>query len=229
MSQLGVNHPETFSTVYNSDFSSMVSMTKDYNNDKEFVVKPFGGARGIGQVLLKKEDLYAFQEDCHSESISTEDLREKYSVPNCSEQNCVEDNYFRDCTKSDTVLLQRKVDIKKEWRVIYFYNDTPMIIERKVPEEGWQSNSSITGEGNQVQFLSLERGIADEIKTISTLIGSKLNVPFLSMDFYMDSFDNIGVLEFQMEMGYKFVNKFQFQHKIVRAVQNMIKDKYEKA
>ena len=230
MKKLGINHPPTFSTVYNSDSSSMISMICDYSNSHEFVVKPFGGARGIGQSVVNKQDLYGFFEDCHG-NMDTTDLREKYNVSNCSEQNCVEENYFRDCAKSNTSMLQEKINIEKEWRVIYFYNETPIIIERKVPETvtEWQSNASVTGEGKQVFIEDMDPYLGNEIIELSTKIASILNTPFLSMDFYLGTDDKLGVLEFQMEMGYRYVNKFQLQHKIVSSVKDMIKDKYEKA
>ena len=121
-------------------------------------------------------------------------------------------------------IIQKYLDIKQEYRYLYFHGEEPIIIERKRGENQWQANSCVTGIGNYIEDASTIPKI-DEINDKITKLANHLNTPFLSVDVYIDADGNFGIFEFQMEFGIVHVPHEILINRINDSVQNLLHEK----
>lgn len=227
---LGVNVPKTYKQVHPIDKEhltySIFKFLEEYYENDEFVLKSENGARGIGQMIVKKNQIYDLYQNITRGNINNEYLSNNFKLG--ESKNFHDDSemgFLRNSILDLDFSIMKKLSLKKEWRYIYVYGNDPIIVERKVSDAGnWQANVSVTGKGNQVIFND-----ADEehlyMREKANLIAEKLNVPFLSIDFYMDNQDRIGIFEFQMQMGFKKVDKTDLTKNIVKGFKEFINDK----
>lgn len=226
---LGINVPKSFKQIHPTDKEylswTIFKLLDSYREDDKFVLKSENGARGIGQMVIEKNQIYDLYQNIALGKIDNNYLIENFILgENENFRDDTEINFLRDSILDLDFSILELINIQREWRYIYMYGLDPIIIERSVNNDNWQANVSVTGKGNQVPFSDIKEEHL-YMKQNANLIANKLNVPFLSIDFYMDDNDKIGIFEFQMQMGFKKVNKSDISEKIVYSVKKFIEDK----
>lgn len=118
-------------------------------------------------------------------------------------------------------IVTEKINVKREFRVLYFYQEEPIVIERYVDPTGeqWQANSCIN-EGKNVSEVDFTE-IDPELLTKIAAMASYLKAPFLSIDVYLDHDNNWGVFEFQSEFGFTYVPHSKLNRRLKDSVKNM--------
>ena len=276
LKKLNINTPDTFfdklypkSSNFLTDFK-IVSLLDKLDYEDKIILKMNNGARGLGQMMCTKKELYRFALDgfpyeklteCTTNNTDSKyfdskkqssysNLKKAYTNKSYSgdvdagyddtvykEKTCytktdnttnesydikvnglthVKDSMYNDC------IIQCYINVKEEYRYLYFYGESPIIIKRKKTDNNWQANSCITGFG-EIISLNENKNIFNFIPKIEELC-NYLNVPFLSIDLYIDKNDNVGIFEFQMEFGIQKVPHSELIRKICDSVNNKIND-----
>ena len=127
-----------------------------------------------------------------------------------------DDNLINTLYNGDFI-VQKFVEVSEEYRLLYFYNQEPIVIERKLNDTGWQANSCITGYRKEVKKYFIPTEIYDKIDKMAI----KLKIPFLSLDVYKDKDDNWGVFEFQSEFGFQEIESNKLYEKLNGSVKEM--------
>ena len=222
--RLGINTPDTFKYVLDSNVGSrhdlLYKLIDDVPDDEKIIIKAENGARGVGQALLTKDELYKLTDLCYDEKITTDGIISMFEIgAKDSFRNDGEKEFFRSIIKDAEFIIQRRVDMDAEWRFIYFYGCDPILIKRDV--SNWQSNTSITGKGD-TELYDPENKDHNQMLSIARSLGKELNSPILSIDFYKDKEGNIGLFEYQMQMGYAKVPKNKLVKNTVDAIHKYI-------
>lgn len=194
-------------------------LLKDINEDTHLVLKPHFGAKGIGQVRIIKGDIYNKLYD-----LQKEDSDESKAVVSENDNNLREPGYMSQNLRGDTYCIQKfEKGIQQEYRVILFYGVDPIIIQRKIGTNSWQSNNGAKPDNSSVyitETLDNLFGKANKIKLYEFFYN--LNTPFLSVDIYIDKDGNMGIMEFQMEFGYSNCPSNILLDRMSSSVLNMI-------
>lgn len=223
---LEIPHAKFYKTyTEDSEVSKLYPLLDEYEEDDLLMIKHERGARGIGQVLLSKTDIYAFI-DCMDRDKDI--FNEKYNwkiggLQETQEQKDEVLDFLSNSLDNGCFHIEEYIQIKEEYRVLYFYNQEPLITKRELSTNGWQSNSCISGGGVIVDYNSLSKDLKNNILNYSTMIAANVNAPVLALDFYIDEHDTVGVLEFQMEYAYRVVNKTEMYKRTKQAFKEFIK------
>lgn len=208
------------------------SILKDYEPDTKFVCKPNNGARGLGGCLLNIDEIYDIVEDSLNTSITDLEFVEKYNIGGSFHYKDSELNFIRESYQKHDFVIQEKLEIKKEFRVIYGFDCEPIIYERKIDHsKSWQSNTSIVGKGslynssptNWEDHSYIQKAFENEIKSIGEKMFTRFNTPFFCADVYITNGNSIGVLEFQMNMGYQDIPKSKLVDLVQNGTTNLLK------
>lgn len=127
-------------------------------------------------------------------------------------------------------IIQKYIKNRIEWRMLWFYENDPIIILRNRDKDAWQANacnnskdSSIYNKDAIIQFKELV-----DLNKLNKVF-NKLNTPFLSVDVYYDLTHNkFGIFEFQMEFGYTQTKNIPYdliQQNIVDSTYKLIQTK----
>lgn len=225
-SNLKINTPDTYKIALDDNIKNrndiLYKLIDEIKDSDNFIIKAENGARGIGQVLLTKDEMYKLVDLCYQDNVSTDSIYNMFNIGgNTSFRDNNEREFLRTIIKNSEFLIQRKVEMTSEWRFIYFYKESPIIIKRDI--SNWQANTTITGKGEYEQY-NMNNKDHITMKEISSKLCNKLNAPFLSIDFYKDINGKIGIFEYQMQMGYAKVPKNELVKKTINSVKYYIKD-----
>lgn len=227
--RMKIEHPITYihnimDINSNTREDSLYLLLKDIPSEEKVVLKALNGARGIGQVLLTKDEIYKLITMCSNGTdidliLKTFEVGAKDSIAEHEKE------FLRNIIRSGDFIIQKRVNTSAEWRYVYYHGQEPMLVERNVTEK-WQANTSVTGKGTN---LKLDRNIPEhkEMEEIANKLARDLNVPFLSIDFYKDSdTGKIGCFEQQMQHGYAIMDKSEIVINTVNSVKSYINEHF---
>ena len=232
LNELEIETPNTITTLKSEGRRNDIiyALLKDKRYGEKFVCKPENGARGIGGILLNVDEIYSIIEDAKNEDISNDEFFEKWKVGGAF-HSPLEYDFVRDSFKKHDFIIQEKKDIKKEFRVIYGYDCTPIVYERKIDStKSWQSNTSIIGKGTLYEgeeWPDVNHYIKNMFDNKISLFGekmfSKFRTPFFCADVYLTTGNEVGILEFQMNMGYQEIPKTKLVELVQNGTTNLLK------
>jgi glutathione synthase/RimK-type ligase-like ATP-grasp enzyme len=219
--KLSIHTPHTyFCDNINMDIINMLLSKID--DDTNVIIKDVNGARGIGQVLIKKSRIYKLYNDIYADTdVDIKKLFKKYKIGGAF-RNEHEVKYIVNTIKNGSFIIQEVVDKKAEWRYVYCYKNKPIIIKRCTTKT-WQSNISVTGKHKNISHKKSKK--IDKMNEIAETLSEYLNSPYLSIDFYEDKNGNIGVFEVQMNLGYDSLPKKTFVNLVISSTEKWINDK----
>lgn len=234
MNVAGINMPDTWFSEYIANCNDIVSLMKDVQDNEKVIIKYSLGARGVGQILLKKRELIdlfdsdgdvlnrLFDEmplaECKVISIdqpAVETIPTKHTIqPHLSE---IERQLLKfknikinkhDCLLSaikrrNDIIIQRYIPNRIEWRMLWFYDQFPIVVRRNVDDGSWQANAcnNSSGSSTVVKMREIKEYGIDYDKLDKFFRG--MNTPFMSVDIYYDKdTEQWGLFEFQMEFGW---------------------------
>lgn len=101
------------------------------------------------------------------------------------------------------LIIQEYIPNRVEWRMLWFYDQFPIVVRRNIDDGTWQANACNNSSGSS--FVTNMREIKDygvDYDKIDEFCRG-LNVPFLSIDIYFDQDTrDWGLFEFQPEFGW---------------------------
>ena len=226
-----INIPPTFCINLESQ-NDFIVVLKDYKDDDLFVIKIEQGAKGLGQALLTKTELiylfelsneeldYVFKE-IESVKVCDYELRnnEDYIKENTYDKNKMIDNkaikkisnikwnihnnLLLSLKYRDNFIIQKYIPNRLEYRMLWFYDNEPIIIKRDMDENVWQANACNNSDDSS-KYLDRYDMVPffNDLEQINSVF-NLLNTPFLSVDIYFDIDKNEwGIFEFQTEFGW---------------------------
>ena len=174
------------------------TMLHHISNDDYIILKPYLGAKGIGQIMMRKGEIYDKLYKIMEGDKQTVDEAKKDN-----DNNKEHKNYMQEQINGGSYCIQIfERNIEKEYRILYFFGNEPIIMER-LKGKSWQSNMGAKPDnkvkyiGNEIQELLGSKNA----KTVDELFNN-LHTPFLSIDVYVNRDGERGIMEFQMEFGY---------------------------
>ena len=212
--------------------NNLLSVLCELEDYDKIVVKMCQGARGLGQMLTCKKDLinlmcepipnakyindYEIEDKEKPKEIPPIDT-EKYKLGNGGWCHHLKD---RLCSATDFI-VQKYEEVVEEYRLLFFYGEEPIAIQREVGKNGnWQANSCITGFSKEVDYNIIDEDLLNKINDL----GLYIKTPFMSTDVYKTKEGVWGIFEFQMEFGFKDVPPT----KLCKKMNNSIKNLYNK-
>lgn len=236
MRSLDINTPETYFIAdigqdrrnRVTDFS-LAELLADVPNDTQLIAKINDGARGVGQLYIKKDELLKYALNGFSfKDRKGEDEREMWKAASDYEAPVMpagievnSHSYILPTLSSGNYIIQKYVDAKTEYRFLYFYGEEPIVIKRAKRECEWQANSCITGQGVHITNTNDMPNFSVINQKIGEL-AKYLNAPFLSADVYIDKDGNFGLFEFQMEFGIMYVPHDLMIDRINKSIHNIL-------
>ena len=220
--KLGINTPATYKIALDNTgtgrFDSYYTLMEDIPNDEKFIIKAEHGARGIGQVLVNKDEMYKLVDMCNNENSTMDQIIELFDVgAKDSFKGDHEKDFLKTTIRNAQFIIQRRVELEAEWRYVYFYGQEPMIVRRSV-DGTWQANTSVTGKGDN-ELFSLQNPDHKVMREMAAKLAEDLHAPFLSIDFYKEkNTGKIGCFEQQMQFGYAKMPKNELVQSAIQAV-----------
>ena len=222
LKHLGILTPGTYADT-NSNNVFNQAILSDINDNVYLYLKSNLGARGLGQTIVTRQSLEELVDIVHDKSLPNESviktIESKFLVGGDESKNSYYRDYLMTTIRDGHYHFNIGLDIMEEYRVIGLYGLDPIIIKRDVDKFQWQANSGITRNG---QYVTTTGQYDEEIKDIINKLLEYNKTPWLSVDIFVDSSGNVGVFEFQMEMGYKYVPKKKLTTSVRKAVYNYI-------
>lgn len=225
LNKLGIKHPKTFKNIINASLDDrdnlMMVMLDKYDDNDNLLLKINEGARGLGQIIINKQSYYELIEFIRKNNDYLKIfkfIKDNYDIGS-NEYNEIEKERFIEALINRDYVIQEFKNILSEWRLISFYGEEPIIINRNRDENSWQSKTTNDGtvvNNSEFQYFEYFNQIANKLM-------EKLNTPWLSIDIYLDDNGDVGVIEFQMQMGYNKAPKKLLVDKINKSVKNIIK------
>jgi hypothetical protein len=204
------------------------SILSNVNDDVPLFLKSNLGARGLGQTIVNRNTLEELTDTVYNNDIPKQEqiqsVEDKYMVggDKISKEGTHRD-YLVNTIKNGNYHFNIAQEVKEEYRIIGLYGMNPIIIKRHIEPYQWQANSGITQSGEYIKdsyYTDVFRGISDKLLDYN-------KTPWLSIDIYVTKSGEIGVFEFQMEMGYRYVPKKLLTNKVRVAVFKYIKKKFK--
>lgn len=213
-----IKTPETF---YNKKTFKPFNNINEFDSFcelKEFVVKPICGARGLG---VKKVDRKQYKEMIEYPHKNVQTVFKKELELQREFDSDIEETYIQDQFNSGNIIIQKEIDVNREFRLICFPNDS-LIYERKKGENQFLGNLS-----HGSTPIPFEEAYLNELDSfILTKIRKMMKdykYPWLSVDLYVDEVYNVGVFEFQMEFAYEGFQPKDVRNKMEAALKTFIK------
>lgn len=212
-----INHPKTY---YDKDgmypFTDIQTFDS-FCDEKEFVVKPLSGARGIGVKTMSRSDYKKCLERPKKEvsevfAKEIEVMRNEDDVP----YNYIEDSFM------EGMLVQEKINVTHEFRAILFQPNNHLIYER-VKNDG-QFIGNLTHGSKPRKVNEEHESILLPIITQLRGLMNELKYPWLSVDLYLDDNGNVGVFEYQMEFAYEGFEPGEVKNNMVQSIKHYIKN-----
>jgi glutathione synthase/RimK-type ligase-like ATP-grasp enzyme len=206
MERLNIEHPKSYFNRKKLEPFKTIEEFDSYVDMDEFVVKPVLGARGIGVKKINRAKYKSCIENIRSVD---EVFREEKEFLMNNDDLSHSQSYIEDSFKCG-MLVQEPIDVKREFRVLYFKPNTVLVYERVRKPGQFCGNLTHGSEPTKVDLDTLNRYITPFHPKFNLLL-DELKYPWLSIDLYVDQNDNVGVFEFQMEFAYA-----GFDHREVR-------------
>lgn len=238
LSKYNINHPITFKTLNNGDsINRLANLLVDIDDETMLYIKYEQGARGLGQMRMTKKQLLLFVDeesnlrskllselesnDKHKEDKLTYDEQYQYCEPIVNKETTKDNSYESYKNKIGEFkvnggnyinlknsIIQVETPIIEEYRMLWFFNEKPIIIKRDKTISDWQSNACNNSLGSSrvlssdlYNTLYNDPKFSELLKEINCL-AIDMNTPFLSLDIYKTPENEYGILEFQMEFGW---------------------------
>lgn len=218
LSRFDILTPKTYYDVDTISTFSCYDTFNAYVDLERFCIKPSRGARGVGVKSISKEEFA----DCWcNKELVPEVFNKEMAYAKTQE---VDDYYIKDTFSGNDWVIQDIIDIKREFRLLFFCDGDYLIYERNRKKGEFLGNISVAGKPKEVD-TETERLILDELKPKLLSLMKDVNYPWASTDVYIDNDDNIGIIEFQMEFAYKGFNSVQVRDKLVKSVNYCIENK----
>lgn len=210
-----ITHPKTF---YTNTFECIntIDDLNSYVDLDEFVVKPILGARGVGVKKITRSEF----KDCLTNSINVDKIFHE------------EKEFLRkndDCSSSfinnsiNCMLIQEPIEIKHEFRIIFFQPDNLLGYERvRSSNTEFCGNLSHGSTAKPISDQFMSKYILPQSKYFRNLM-EEFKYPFLSVDLYVDKNDTVGCFEFQMEFAYEGFNHIQVREFMTESLLNNIR------
>lgn len=196
MERLKINHPKSFFNRNMSQPFCTIEEFDSYVDLDEFIVKPTLGARGIG---VKKINRLEYKKCIENKNEVIKVFKEENEY--LKTQNDCNDDYIADAFAC-SMLIQEAIDVKHEFRVLFFKPNTMLVYERVKKIGQFCGNLS---HGSEVKTVDTEvyNRYLEPMKSVFNQLLDDLNYPWLSIDVFVDNNDNVGIFEFQMEFAYE--------------------------
>lgn len=212
--RLGIPCPRYY-YIWSDIKSNVVSLLASVEDEKFLVVKSLYGARGLQQFLIKKKDFvskYPYETlEIKSNSEGKKDnptsIREPDAIPGGdAEEEFHSLEFFK--KPLSNFLITEKVNIKREFRILFFSPDNYLICERHLHPNHFQNNLSL---GAEVSYYrkdwSLLEAYKERIQDYAGRIHNHLpHLPYFSMDVFVTENEEVGMFEFSQEFGYRACN-----------------------
>jgi len=217
LEQENVHTPKTyFYLPENRPFNSIEEFDSfcDFN---EFVVKPILGARGIGIKIIDRKQYKNLIEN-PEKNVNIVYSKELEKQREFAED--VDNNYIKNQFYGNNIIVQDIVNVKKEYRLICFPNDSLIYERQKEPGQflGNLSHGSTPVTVSEKVITELDSTIFTKIRSIM----KRFKYPWLSVDLYIDDFNRVGVFEFQMEFAYEGFNPKDVRDKMEASIKSFI-------
>jgi len=190
--QAGINTPTIYATPVTSDLYTLLHSAKPY------IFKSYYAARSLGKHVFKKHHFLAILTD--SKRLTPKEFNKAWGVDPGQTISDDEKNILIGALRKDNVYVQDYINIKHEFRVLYFRgcaNMEPVIIARK----GYGPNNTETRSSETTERI-INNELTDEIMDVLYKFGDAQPSPMLSFDVYIGTDDKWGVLEYSTEFGY---------------------------
>ena len=205
MERLHIEHPKSYFNRNTFEPFTCIEEFDSYVDMDEFVVKPVLGARGIGvKKISRAEYKSCIESKGKVEEVFKEEKEFLMKNDDLQYSSYIEDS-FRGC-----MLVQEPIDVKREFRVLYFKPKTVLAYERVRKPGQFCGNLTHGSEPTKIDLSTFDQYIAPFCSKFDLLLDN-LNYPWLSIDVYVDQNGTIGIFEFQMEFAYA-----GFDHREVR-------------
>ncbi len=239
LSRLNINTPKVF---YNKHTNQTIRSIDEFNafvDLEEFVVKPPNGARGIGVKKINRQEwkdcfmdrkkVYNVFKDEFVLNNTPKDIWQpikstfsKEDIPYLKHKDeDISADYIE--YEFNKFIIQEPIDVKREFRLIFFTNGEYLTYERVKNEGQFCGNLSHGSTPNIIEKDSqTDKDIIKPIlKNVFKLI-DELNYPWLSIDLYEDTKGNVGIFEFQMEFSYEGFDYKDIKREMVNCLNYLI-------
>jgi hypothetical protein len=183
----------------------------------EFVVKPISGARGIGVKIIDREQYKKLNEN-PEKNVNTIYSKEIEQQIKFSED--IDRDYVKHQFSDNQMIVQDIIKVNREFRLICFPNDSLIYERKKKPCQflGNLSQGSTSVKIEEETITELDSTIINKVRNIM----KRFKYPWLSVDLFMDEFNNVGVFEFQMEFAYEGFNPIDVRNKMEASIKSFI-------
>lgn len=236
--------PYFFSNGYEGTLKAFI---ESKIQSEEWIVKIGNGARGLGQLKIKNEDIRSLLDDIfyNEKTLSSisnnkkEYIRSK--ITRTSDSNSLLKNdepylesesykynsdsrlaesMFSSAFKNEKILIQKYIPFEKEYRVLYFFNAEPIIVERITAPDSWQANSCIEGAQRIIDYKGDLNKIHPNVKKDIDKIMGTLNTPWLSFDIGVYN-GTYYFIEFQQEFGWIEISAEELYKRIEKTLTSL--------
>jgi len=204
---LNINCPKTYYNIQTGKNINTVDELNAFVDIDKFIVKPISGARGIGIEYITRDEWKKCMFD--SKNIPNVFKNEFINDPDTNKlisRDCdVDINYIKDSFRSGNFIIQDKIDVMREFRLLLFRNSEYLCYER-IKQSSDVLCSNMTHGSKPKPVI---KNSDDDINIIYPMINDLYkifditNYPWVSIDLYVDSNNKTGVFEFQMEFAYE--------------------------
>lgn len=205
MERLFIEHPKSYFNRSTFEPFNCIEEFDSYVDMDEFVVKPVLGARGIGvKKITRAEYKKCLENRGEVEQVFKEEKEFLMRNDDLPYGSYIEDSF------RGSMLIQEPIDVKREFRVLYFKQGKCLVYERVKKDGQFCGNLTHGSEPSKVDANTYQTYITPMLSKFDQLLND-LNYPWLSIDLYVDKHGTIGIFEFQMEFAYA-----GFDHRDVR-------------
>ena len=173
----------------------------------------------------ENETKFSEPENNNNHSIKC-NLKEMHFSPVGENGSYSSSNYLGSILSSRDFLIQEFIENRDEYRLMYYFNQKPLIVKRNKKDNEWQSNACLTNlayllKESDNEYKKVIKGIFKQLDEFS----KKEQVPFMAFDVYYDkNNDKWGVFEFQMEyacISTKGLDMFMVKDKMLKSIIDM--------
>lgn len=220
LDQFGIRTPKTYFNRKTFNPFHSIEEFDSFCELKEFVVKPINGARGIGVKTINRKNFKELIENPKSvEKTFSKELEKQRAYADDISPSYVEDQFY-----NRSMLVQELVKVDREFRLLCFPTEV-LVYERKKGDEqflGNLSHGSTPIPMAEKDINQIDSAIIYKIR----LIMERFKYPWLSVDLYTDTDNNMGVFEFQMEFAYEGFNPTDVRNAMEKSLKSFINKKY---
>jgi hypothetical protein len=214
MERLKIPHPKTYFNRILCEPFSRIEEFDSYCDLKEFIVKPYGGARGIGvKKITRSEYKSCLENDSNVDRVFCEEKE------HLRKETTISYDYINYQIRA--MVVQEPIDVKREFRILLFKPKEVMCYERIKKEGQFCGNLSHGSTSLEVDFDDFNQYIEPILPSLELLL-DELNYPWLSIDLYVDKYEKVGIFEFQMEFAYEGFDPIEVRESMKKSLNHFI-------